>query len=385
MFRPRQQPADRRSEDEAEADGGAHHAHVAGALGRRHPVGHIGVRRRHVGVAHAADDPRGEHHPQGLGEAERQHRRHAAGDRDEHHRAAAMAVAQAAEHRRHHELRRRVAGRQQRHHPCRRPEVGRIKRQHRDHDAERHQVEEQREPHRRERPRVPGRALATGRRRQRWEQRRARSRAAASVTPPGLACRSRPPAPPRSGERRVKAEEAAQRSACPARRTAPRTCAAGPAQRVCASRPPVAAGRGPPRARPGSSAAAGRPAPRRTGAPAGGPERPPARPASSLRASPRAPRSGQPLDPPEVGIDAVEISEGLEQGDRRLADRRHAHPGMLSEVSPVRAIASTTLVGSTPMRWRTPASSQRPPVFGSSSTDRRRRRRGPAGTRPCRR
>ena len=111
----REHAAQRRAEDEPEPERRADQPVGARAILRLGDVGDIGARGRDVAARQAVDDARGEQH----GDAVRERQHHEADDRageaEDQHRAAAVAVRQIAERRRRDELARartpRTAGR----------------------------------------------------------------------------------------------------------------------------------------------------------------------------------------------------------------------------------------------------------------------------------
>ena len=137
----RHQPAQHRPDDEAEAEGGADHAHAAGALlGRRH-VGDIGLCRGDVAGTSSREGAGREHHPQlgrktepKIGERGSSHAGH-------QHRPAADPVAEPAPQRRGQHRHQRIDGEQQGHLQWRSAEALRVKRQQRNDQPEPDEVD----------------------------------------------------------------------------------------------------------------------------------------------------------------------------------------------------------------------------------------------------
>ncbi len=131
-----------RPHGEAEAEGGADHAHALGAaLGRRH-VGDISLRRRNVPCPRAGQEPRAEQHPQLPREAEPDIGQDRAGKAHQQHRAPADAIRDAPQDRRRDELRQRIGRHQHRHRESRGVVAQRVIRQQRDDHAEADEIDE---------------------------------------------------------------------------------------------------------------------------------------------------------------------------------------------------------------------------------------------------
>ena len=97
-------PAERRAEDEAHAEGGADEAHALGALLVRGRVGDVGLGRADVRAARAGDDARREEDPEAPREAEEEVADAARGEADEEDGTSADAVGHPPPDRREEEL-----------------------------------------------------------------------------------------------------------------------------------------------------------------------------------------------------------------------------------------------------------------------------------------
>jgi hypothetical protein len=136
------QPADCRAKGEAEAEGGADHAHALGAVGLVGHVADIGLCRRDIPGPGPGEEPRRVKHPQRIRHAEPEIRGDRAGKADEEDRLAAEPVGEPAPNRRGEELGEGIARHHRRHFQRRGVEVEGVVRQQRDHDPEADQVNE---------------------------------------------------------------------------------------------------------------------------------------------------------------------------------------------------------------------------------------------------
>ena len=108
----RQEAAERRADDEAEAEHRAHHSEVPGPALRRADVGHVGVRRSERGARHPRDRAPEEEPAQSRGGAHDEVIHAEGADGVEQHGAASKAVGEIAEDRGAEELHRGIEERQ---------------------------------------------------------------------------------------------------------------------------------------------------------------------------------------------------------------------------------------------------------------------------------
>ena len=141
----RENPAERRPEDEAHAEGGADEAHPLGAVLFSRRVGDVRLRRSDVRAAGAGDHARDEQQREAVRDAEEKVAGAARGETDEQHRAAADPIGEPPPHRREEELHDRVDADDRADRHAAGAVLARIERQERDHHPEADQIDEDRD------------------------------------------------------------------------------------------------------------------------------------------------------------------------------------------------------------------------------------------------